>query len=99
MRSRPPGRGLNIGAAFFSIAFDNHSGLAPFETPTLLYQNYGNLITTRPAATVDALVANALAMPTSSTSTAVRRSRAAGSVYAFFDTRKRNLGRMRVEVE
>lgn len=83
--------GLSFGATYYNISFNNLIGLAPFQSPALLYRDYGNLITIAPSqAVIDSALAqaNVINGPTSVT---------ASTVYAYFDARKTNLGDVRVD--
>ncbi len=83
--------GLNIGATYYNIKFTNLIGLAPFQTPSVLYRDYGNLITIAPSqALLNAALgqANVINGPTNPT---------ASTVYAFFDARKTNLGDFKLD--
>ncbi|WP_082356035.1 TonB-dependent receptor domain-containing protein [Novosphingobium sp. AAP83] len=89
--------GLSFGGTYYNIRYNNQIGLAPFETPNLLYQNFPNLITTGPTSAVNAIVANAIANADVLNIQGGSANPSPGSVYAFLDARKRNLGRVQVD--
>lgn len=85
--------GLNLGVNYYNIAFKNFIGVPPFETPSLIWQNYGQIITVNPSqAVLDAAYASADIVNGGNGSVPQ-----ASAVYAFFDARKRNLGNYKLD--
>ncbi|MFD1611479.1 TonB-dependent receptor plug domain-containing protein [Sphingomonas tabacisoli] len=84
--------GLHLSATYYNISYKNFIGLADFQTPALLYRDFGNLITIAPSqAVLDAALANADIIAIGSPPIP------ASGTYAFFDARKRNLGDFKLD--
>lgn len=83
--------GLNLGATYYNIEYSNFIGLPPFESPAVLYRDFGNVITIAPSqALLNAAIAGADVI------NGPNNPPAAGT-YAFFDARKRNLGDFKLD--
>lgn len=84
--------GLHLGANYYNIAYENFIGLAPFESPAILYRDYANLITFSPSQELlDDVLANTDIIAQGSPPLP------AASTYAYLDARKRNLGDFKLD--
>ncbi|MFD1613205.1 TonB-dependent receptor plug domain-containing protein [Sphingomonas tabacisoli] len=84
--------GLRLSATYYNISYTNLIGLAPFESPAILYRDFGNLITIAPSqALLNQALANADIISQGSPPIP------ASGTYAYIDARKRNLGDFKLD--
>lgn len=85
--------GLRLGMTYWRIDFTGRIGLAPFFDRNLYWGSYGRLITVNPTS---AQIAAALAGAQTTSGTQCFTGAPAQCVYAILDTRKTNLGDVKV---
>ena len=84
--------GLSLGATYYNIRYNNLIGVAPFQTPAVLYRDFRSLVTINPSqAFLDAQLATVNQYGIGSPPVV------ASQVYAFLDARKRNLGEFQLD--
>lgn len=85
--------GLQFGATYWRISLNGRIGLAPFFDQNLWWNSYGSKITINPT---DQQIADALSIADTTSGTQCQFGRPSNCVYAIMDTRKTNLGNVRV---
>lgn len=85
--------GLRFGATYWRIALNGRIGLAPFFDQNLWWNSYGSKITISPT---DQQIADALAIADTTSGSKCQFGLTTNCVYALMDTRKTNLGNVRV---
>ena len=83
--------GLRLSGTYYNISYTNYIGLAPFENPAQLYNEYGFIIDTTPTqAELDAFIGLADVFDGTPVDNPTR-------VYAILDARKRNFGGFKID--